>query len=337
MKIAFLNITYGLVDRGAETFVKELSVRLNKKYGVTVIGGNRILPRRWPILWRFFIDPYGIYIFWWTLKNLPLIWRERFDIVFVLDGGWQVALVRLVTWFYGGKVIISGQSGIGWDDRVNLWSFPNAFVAISSLAKNWARKFNPFVRVEYIPNGVDLLKFKSEGRKLNFDLPQPVILCVAALTKQKRVDLAIKAVAELKNGSLLLVGDGDLRDKIYELGKKLLGNRFQLIKARFEELPEIYRAADLFTIPSMPFQSFEIVLVEAMATNLAVVANDDLIRREIVGGAGILVDPTNTQNYAKTLEKALDIKWSDKPRQQAEKFSWDKIAEQYEELFKKYD
>ena len=70
-----------------------------------------------------------------------------------------------------------------------------------------------------------------------------------------------------------------------------------------------------------------------MASGLAVVATDDPIRREIVGDAGLFVDPTDTKEYLKVLEKALKIKWGSKPRLQAEKFDWDKIAKDYEKLF----
>jgi glycosyltransferase involved in cell wall biosynthesis len=100
-------------------------------------------------------------------------------------------------------------------------------------------------------------------------------------------------------------------------------------------MPEIYRAADVFTLPSASSESFGNVLVEAMASSLPIVATEDPIRREIVGGAGIFVDPTNTDEYAKSLQRALDTKWGDAPRKQAEKFSWDGIANEYEELFKK--
>lgn len=70
-----------------------------------------------------------------------------------------------------------------------------------------------------------------------------------------------------------------------------------------------------------------------MATNLPVVVNDDPIRREIVGDAGILVGPTDVEEYSLSLRKALGTDWGDKPRKQAEKFDWDKIAVKYEELF----
>jgi glycosyltransferase involved in cell wall biosynthesis len=230
-------------------------------------------------------------------------------------------------------MVISGQSGMGWDDRNNLWSFPNAFIALSSTAKIWAKKVNPFVEIEYLPNGVDLQKFTPKGRKYKTKLNSPIILCVGALAPEKRIDLVIKAVSKLKDTSLLIVGDGDGKEKLKALGKKLLGNRFELIKVSYDEMPKIYRTANVFTLVPAHSEAFGIVYVEAMASGLPIVAIDDKQRREIIGDAGILVDPENINAYAEALKKTLDINWKDKPRKQAEKFSWDKIAEGYEALF----
>lgn len=336
MKIAFLNIYQGLVNRGAETFVLEVSKRLAKNHRVAIIGGSKLPPRRWSFLWRFFIDPQGLTVFFFTLKKLPIIWREKFDVIIPLNGGWQSALIRIVTWLYRGKMIISGQSGIGWDDRNNLFSFPDAFVPLSTTAYLWARKVNRFVRVKDIPNGVDLERFKREGTRVTAGLARPFFLCVGALTKEKRIDLAIKAVSKFHGGRLLVVGEGELREKIRSLGEKLLGEGFRLRSYPHSKMPQVYRGASVFTIPSEPSHSFETVIVEAMATNLPVVVNDDPIRREIVGDGGIFVNPEKIEAYTVALNNALNgTSWveSDKPRKQAKKFSWDKIAQQYEKLF----
>src|SRR3989344_9391711 len=158
-KIAFLNIYQGRVERGLETYVSELSRRLGKNHEVEVIKGNSISLKRWPIVWRLYLDPHGIGIFLFTLRLIPKIWREKYDIIFALNGGWQPALIRTITWIYGGKMIITGQSGKGWDDRNNLWCFPDCFVALSSYAVDWAKKVNIFIKVEYIPNGVNTKEF----------------------------------------------------------------------------------------------------------------------------------------------------------------------------------
>jgi len=334
MKLAFINIYQGLVERGAETFVREVSARLAKTHEVKIFSGKKLPPTRWPVLWRFFLEPQAITIGLFTLKCLPTIWREKYDVVIPVNGGWQAALVRLITWCYGGKVIISGQSGMGWDDRNNLWCFPDIFVALSRPALTWAKKVNPFARVEQISNGVDNKKFKPDGEKINFFLKKPILLCVAALTKTKRIDLVIKAVAGLKTASLLVVGQGPEKDKLQKLGARLLGTRFEINSFKYEDMPKVYRSADLFTLVSEPYYAFENVLVEAMASGLPVVANYDPIRKEIVGKAGILVEPTDLNAYVAALTKALKTNWSDRPRRQAAKFDWDKIAGQYDKLIK---
>lgn len=333
LKIVFLNITQGKVQRGGETFVSELGKRLGKRHEVIAIYGRQTLPRRIPVLWRFFLDPHALAILFFTLKNIPKIWQSRADIVIPINGGWQVFIVRLITWSYGGKMVVSGQSGIGWDDRVNLLCRPNGFVALSSNALSWSKQLDKVSKKVYIPNGVDLNKFNPTGKKYSTSLKKPIILCVGALTEQKRIDLVIKAVSGLKGVSLLVVGSGELKAKLTVLGKELLGGRFEIIEKKHSQMAEVYRSADLFTLVSKTSESFGIVFVEALAINLAVVALDDVQRREIIGEAGYYTKLENISEYRNILQKALKKSWGGVPRKQAEKYSWDKISEKYEEFF----
>lgn len=329
MKIAFLNIGQNAVERGAETFVLELSTRLKKEHDVKIFSTSIKPPARWRLLWRFFVDFHGLTILFFTIKCLPALIKGKFDVIFAVNGGWQSVLVRLVCWLTGAKMVISGQSGKGWDDRFNLWCFPDLFVALSTSLCQWAKKVNPWVRVEYIANGVDLAKFSSQGPRMEFGVAKPVVLCVGALTEEKRIHLAVAAMTKVAQGSLVVVGEGILARQLQNLGQKLLPGRFLLIRASFEQMPDIYRAGDVLTLPSPSFRSFEIVLVEAMATGLPVVANDDPIRREIVDDAGVLVDPSDVDSYAGALTQALQTNWGDRPRKQAEKFSWESIGQKY--------
>lgn len=333
MKIAFLNISQGLVQRGAETYVRELSARLATNHEIVIISGQKPPPQRWPLVWRFFIDPHGLSVLWFTLSRIPFLWKEKFDVIIPVNGGWQSLLIRLITLLYGGKMVISGQSGKGWDDKINLWFFPSRFVALSSHLSAWAKKINPFVNICHIPNGVDTIRFTPEGEKANINLAGPVFLCVGALNREKRIDLAIRAVAKLAKGSLLVIGKGDDERELSLLGQELLGDRFKITNADFSKMPRWYRTAHVFTLPSPSYRAFEMVIVEAMACNLPVVVNDDPIRREIVEEAGLFVDPCKIDEYAKALGEALAKNWHDKPRRQAEKFSWDKITQQYLRLF----
>jgi glycosyltransferase involved in cell wall biosynthesis len=335
MKIALINIYQGEIERGAETFVLELSKRLANNHLVRVFSGGKKPQKRWPIIWRAFLDPHGIQVFIWTLKILPQIWKAKYDIVVPLNGGWQPAFLRLITWLYGGKMIVSGQSGMGWDDRNNLWCFPDAFVALTSNAIKWAKKANPLVkRVTYIPNGVDLDKFKPQGNKYKTGLKKPIVLCVGALTPQKRINLVIDTVSKLNEASLLVAAGDKDRVNIAKLGRALLGSRFKLISVPYTNMPDVYRVADIFTLVSESTEAFGNVFVEAMAANLPVVAVNDEQRREIIGDAGLYVDdPTDLDSYANLLKKALNTEWGNKPRNQAQKFDWDKIAKKYEQLF----
>lgn len=304
MKIAFLNKYQNKVNRGAETFVYELSRRLSKNHQVDVVSDIN---------------------YWNLLKN-------KYDVIIPTNGRLQAVIVRKIAWLTGAKVVISGQSGAGLDDRINLYTFPNVFVALSEYQMKWAQKVNPFVKVVKIYNGVDLDMFSpSTVHRSLF-----TVLSVGAFTKEKRHDLTIKAVSKLKDVKLIIVGGGgDIKEDIKMLGEKMLGDRFEILSVDHSKMSEIYNKSSVLAFPTVPWESFGIVLVEAMASGLPVVATDDPIRKEIVGDAGILVDPENTDEYALGLEKALSKNWGELPRNQAKKFDWDIIADQYEKLFKK--
>lgn len=341
MKIAFLNIYQGIVERGAEIFAHEVALRLGKNHQVRIYSADYLTEKtarsqtpfsfRGKILYKFYLDVHSRRVLFFTLKILPKIWRENFDWIIPVDGGWQLLILKVFK--KTSKILVSGQAGIGRDDLRNLRMGPDIFVALTERAYRWAKTVNPKVKVVKIPNGVDLEKFRPDVKPAVLDLEKPIILCVAGLNPYKRVDLTIKAVAALGKGSLLLLGDGPQREYLEELGKKLLGpTRFLRLTASHRDLPAYYRAADLFTLVSGPSEAFGIAYLEAMACGLPVVATDDEVRHEIVGEAGLFVKPENINEYAQALKQALETGFGDKPRKQAEKFSWPKIAKDYEKV-----
>lgn len=334
LKIAFISLFYGGVNRGAETFVKELSTRLKENHEVDIIAGNSKPRPNWPILWRFFLDPQGISVLFFTLKSLSRIWNSKYDFIIPMDGGWQALIIRLVSWLRGSKVVISGQSGKGWFDRINILTSPDLFVGISSYSLKALRWMNPFIKYEYIPNGADLNKFKPTGKAYNTKLHKPIMLTVGALVKSKRIDLVIKAVSKLNEASLLIVGDGEEKENLKNLANELIPNRFEFLNVKYEQMPEIYRSADLFALLPRSSEAFGIVYVEAMASGLPVIAPSDEQRAEIIGDAGILVNhPDEPEDIAFAISEAMRINWGETPRNRAKKFSWDEIAQKYEKLF----
>ncbi|MDZ7587053.1 MAG: glycosyltransferase family 4 protein [Patescibacteria group bacterium] len=315
MKIAILSFTSGMIDRGAETLVGELSRRLAKQHQIKVysslsLGISDLQKFNWQVLRE--IDKFGA------------------DIIMPTNGGRQSLLIRVYCWLKKKKMVITGMAGLGWCDGWNLLMRPDVFVASLNRNYRWAKKFyGRGVRVEIIPHGVDMNKFKPEGKKREFKLERPIILCVAGSNEYKRVDLTIKAVSQLEKGSLLLVGGNEEWEK---MGKELLGKRFKRIQAKYEELPEIYRAADVFSMVSESTEEFGIVYLEALASGLPVVGTDDELRREILGPYGIYVKDVWGEEYLEKLKLASKQK-KYQPVKWLEKFSWDKIAKDYISIF----
>lgn len=310
MKIAFLSRYQHSILRGAETFVFELSQYLSKDHEVIVLSGE-------------------------NADSFKKIIYGKYDLVIAMNGRTQSLKASFGRLLSNYKLVIVGESGIGRDD---LWNIvvcrPDAFVAITGKAFRWAKKRSWGSKVVKIPNGVDLNKFKPVGEKLKTDLPGKVVLSVGALEWYKHHEKTINAVALLDNVSLIIVGKGSLKKQLNELGQQKLKGRFKIIELNYTDIPKIYRSADLFVLPSWDREAFGIVYIEALASNIPVVAPNDENRKEIIGEAGILVDVYNPEKYAEAIKRALITDWENKPRQQAEKFSWEVIAKEYEKLFK---
>lgn len=327
LRVAFLSRYQKTVNRGVETYVYELSKRLSQWYEVEVLAGR-------------------------DADNFSKI-TSGYDIVIPLNGRLQAIKASWGRLFSKYKLIVVGQSGMGIDDIFNVAVVkPDVFVGLTDYAINinleerlsWWGWVNRKLRVAKtwawgsqitkIPNGVDLDKFTPYGKKMDLDLPRPLILSVGALTWYKHHEKTLQAFAKMAKGSLLILGAGPEKKNLQEMIRSLkLEERVNILQADYQEIASYYRSADLFVLPSWGREAFGIVYVEAMATNLPVVAPDDSPRQEIVGQAGILVNVNNSQAYAQAMQKALKTNWGDLPRTQAEQFSWDKVADQYHQLF----
>lgn len=309
LKIVFLSRFLGTVNRGAETYVWELSQRLSKNHQVDILKGADS-------------DNLGKYSF------------SGYDLVIPTNGRMQALKASLGRAVGRYQTLISGQAGIGADDIFNIaLTCPNVYVALTDYEKGWAQKWAWKTKIVKIPNGVDLDKFSPEGKIAKVNLKKPLILSVGALEWYKFHDRTIKAVESLPDASLLIIGTGSQKEKLKRMGQVILGGRFQILSADYQDLPQYYRAADLFLLPSWNRESFGIVYLEAMASGLPVVAPDDPPRREIIGDAGLFVDVESRDDYARAISQALNRSWANWPRRQAEKFSWNEIGQKYNQLF----
>ncbi len=304
MRIVFLNRHQNTTERGAEVFVKELSSRLSKNHSVDVFTGERA----------------------YSLKD---VLAGHYDVVIPINGRLQSLKFSLGRIIGKYKLLITGHSGVGIDDIWNIVIKPDVFVALSDSAARWAKKYAWGSKIVKIPNGIDLDKFSPNGEKMKIELQRPIILSVGALVWYKHHERVIDAVSKIGTASVLIVGEGPLKEDLKKTGEEKLGKRFMIVSFKNEEMPKVYRSCDLFTLPSWDREAFGIVYLEAMASGLGVVAPDDASRREIIGDGGLLVDVENIALYSQTLDQALKLDWKKKARLQAEKFSWEKIANEY--------
>lgn len=307
MKILFLSRYQNRFQRGAENFVLELSKRLSRNFKVDIFSGH-------------------------DSDDTSKVIKGAYDIVIPINGRLQSLKSSLGRMSGKYKLLISGHSGIGRDD---IWNIavckPDVFVALTSVMADWAKSWAWGSRVEKIPNGIDLTKFTPKGEKIKIDLPRPVILSVGALSWYKHHEKLIKAVEVLEEGSVLIVGNGEEKANLEKLGRNL-GTRFKIADFEYKDMPKLYRSCDIFSLPSWDREAFGLVYLEAMASELGIVAPDDLSRREIVGDGGIFTDVDNPVIYAQALKQGLNNNWSKRARVQAEKFSWEKVANEYQQL-----
>ena len=221
-------------------------------------------------------------------------------------------------------------------------------VAVSKPAKQFVNKYFP-ADYNIIPNGIDTRHFSPKvapidelcDGKLN-------ILFVGRLEKRKGADYLLRAYERVKrdipNSRLIIVGPGTkLRDK-YEkqVKKRSLKDVVFVGRTSHEELPRYYKTADVFCTPATGWESFGIVLLEAMAVGKPIVASNIEGYASILthGAEGLLVPPKDEKSLAQALTSLLN---DEKLRQEmgakgilkAKEYDWKNVAQRVEALYGK--
>jgi len=194
-------------------------------------------------------------------------------------------------------------------------------------------------RSALVPNGVDVTRFRpgpSDPARFGLPASHPVILIVSALVETKRVLEGMRAASRLPDAFVIIAGDGPLRSEVDRLGAQILPGRFLRRTFLHEEMPELYRSADVVLHPALS-ESFGNVYVEALSTGRPVVANDISLTRWIFDGHGHLVDATSEEALAAALKAAIDGAHSGAMERAAfahATYSWKSIAGLYQSFFR---
>ena len=139
----------------------------------------------------------------------------------------------------------------------------------------------------------------------------PLVVCVARLTPQKGHHMLLAAfrsvVQRIPDAQLLLIGDGQLRAELEILTQELgLENSVVFTGWRTDSEHLLY-GVDLFVLPSL-WEGFGLVLLEAMAASLAIVATRVGPIPEIVldGHTGLLVEAGDEDNLVQSIFSLLE-------------------------------
>lgn len=201
--------------------------------------------------------------------------------------------------------------------------------------------YNPFFKVQ---------NQKAVGKiKKKYHLEKDYFLFVGALKKTKNVPKIVSAFAEFlkkskKDFFLVLAGsDFWLDDEIEETIRYYsLNNRVVFLGyLPFDDLPGLYAGAQALVSPSL-YEGFGMTFLEAMVCGCPVIGGDNSAVREVVGKAGVLVNPRHKEAITEAMielvkSKKVRTNLIKKGFKRIKKFSWRKTAQEFLKVIEKID
>ncbi len=188
-------------------------------------------------------------------------------------------------------------------------------------------------------NNKEMLK-----KKLMISEDFKIILNVGTEKYRKNIPGVIQAFARLlfEYKNLILIRVGKRTVRTLRLIKRLgIENNVKYFEDVTEsELPEFYNAADIYIMPSF-YEGFGLPALEAMSCGTPVVVANTSSLPEIVGEAGLKVNPYSVLEIYEGIKKLLDNRslyseLKEKGITQAKKFTWQKTADEVAEVYKNF-
>lgn len=277
-----------------------------------------------------------------NILHLPVY----FDNIPYLKNGKNILTIHDLVPLFNPEISMEGLSDYYNRLKNELYKI-DMFIAVSEHTKKDIMKYLDVpehkIRVIYEAADESYKPVKDHsGIKKKYGLDK-FILSVGTLEPRKNIPNLIKAFGKLNRRDYKLVITGKKGwkyEEIFRLVESLgLGDRIKFLGYILdEELPALYSAAELFVYPSL-YEGFGLPPLEAMACGTPVIVSNRSSLPEVVGDAGILIDPEDTDGIAEAMEKILQQpslrkELSEKGLQQAKKFSWSKCASETIELYK---
>jgi 1,2-diacylglycerol 3-alpha-glucosyltransferase len=201
-----------------------------------------------------------------------------------------------------------------------------------------------------IPTGIDVGHFSSGNRTIFRDQhgithDQPVALYVGRVAREKNIELLMHSfthvVSSQPEAMLLIAGDGPAMEELKELSYELnltANIKFLGYVDNQEELPNCYAGADVFVFASRT-ETQGLVLLEAMAAGLPVVAIAEMGTIEILKGNPACLTPSPTmESFGEAMAKLLTnqqlcLAMSSTARDQSKSWSEDLTSQKLVDLY----
>ena len=212
-------------------------------------------------------------------------------------------------------------------DCIKLLNIPEKRIRVIPLAAD--ERYRPIKKKEPI-----IQEMMNE-----YNIKYPFILFVGTLEKRKNVPTLIKAFYKLKKSKLehklvIVGGKGWKYSQIFDLIEELKLQKDVIFTdyVSDEDLVKLYNTADLFVYPSL-YEGFGLPPLEAMACGCPVITSNTSSLPEVVGDAGIMIDPYDIDSLKESMLKILTDpelreEMSRKSLERAEIFSWKKTAKE---------
>jgi glycosyltransferase involved in cell wall biosynthesis len=203
-----------------------------------------------------------------------------------------------IPWAYWGEAVASRRRGAAGRALRSLALLPMRRHAVGLMAvgrravANFRTVIGSSGPVLNVPYFSDLKRF-GEPEASPHESDEPVFLYVGAFSPRKGVDLLARAFSrvleELPSARLIAAGDGD-PGRTFEpyLSARAAGRVERRPFVPWDELPRLYRSADILVFPSR-YDGWGMVVPEAMASGLPVIgstaagATVDLVREGLTG------------------------------------------------------
>jgi len=231
-----------------------------------------------------------------------------------------------------------------WFLRKLIFSKADLIICPSEFSGQSVKKYFPSKNIVSILNGVDLDLFNPNKKnerylkeKYQIDFSKPLIVFVGTLQPRKRPDLFIEIAKNYQKANFLMVGrqipPHDFLGSVKDLKK------IQWIeKMSREDIAVLFASSSIFVFPSLNEPSAAVIL-EAMASGCVPIISKSGGNPEFLkdGESGFLIDVNSTEkeNFIKKInllitDANLLEKISKNARVEAEKHSWDKTAQEYQ-------